>query len=58
MRTHIRKQLALKNQTIDDQTAKTDTYYDDTQSFTLSTEMCMIIHGAILATLFVVAISR
>lgn len=54
-----------KNHTIDDPSIKAETHFDDaidqqkpTYSFTLSTEMCMIIHGAILASLFIVAISR
>lgn len=66
MRAHSKNQsLALKNNTIESSSIETETHFDDAidrhepkYSFTLSTEMCMTIHGVILASLFIVAISR
>lgn len=66
MRTQNKNQLlALQNNTTDDSNIKPKDHFDDEidhhipkYSFTLSTEMCMTIHGVILASLFVVAITR
>lgn len=64
MRAYKKNQelLALQNRTFDDPSSMKAETIDQlkppTYSFTLSTEMCMIIHGTILASLFVIAISR
>lgn len=58
MRTHLSKQLALRNKTIDEESIDVEVHTANTKSFTLSTETCMTVHGVILASLFIIAISR